>query len=339
MKPLHVHLGLLSIFWMFATSSAVSQQEAAQEWKPLAVEVQGIGGKIDFVSGKPLLIDLYNGNNPLKGKGGKNSMVNDAWLEKWLTKAASLKSLCLANCEVTDSGMAFLGNLTKLENLNLTLTEVTDKGFRHLGSLTKLRTLSLASSKCAGEGFKYLKAKDLESVNFHFTPLNSSGLEAICKVGVTKRFWFAHTRFTDKGAKNLSQLTKLESLGIGSMDKRSSGESVAALVKLPLRSLSLLDRQADPVGLAHATRITSLVKLDLGHAPTVSDKELKLVAAMPNLEEFLLGGASMVTDAGIADLGKSKSLRKLTLRNLKMVNQKGIDRLAKERPDIEIVFK
>ncbi|MBC8349829.1 MAG: hypothetical protein O3A82_04940 [Verrucomicrobia bacterium] len=334
-----IRISLLGIFAGTITFAADALQDPAETWKPLKVEIERIGGKIEFEAGNPLLIDLYNGNNPLKGRGGKNDMVNDAWLEKWLTKVLTLKSLSLANCEVTDAGMASLGNLTELESLNLTLTTVTDEGFKHFGALTNLHTLGLASSKCAGEGFKHLKAKNLKSVNFHFTPLNDKGLEAICKVGVTDRFWFAHSHFTDEGARHLSKLTKLDSLGIGSTDKGSSGKSVAYLAKLPLRNLSLLDRQADSVGLAHATRIKTLLKLDLGHAPSISDQDLMLVAAMPKLEEFLLGGASKVTEAGIASLGKSKSLRKLTLRNLRNVNRDSIDRLAKERPKLEIVFK
>ena len=78
---------------------------------------------------------------------------------------------------------------------------VTDDALRHLGGLTELRVLGLASTQCTGTGFAHLKGlKKLESVNFHFTPLNDDGLRAIAGVPISGRLWFAHTRFTDAGA-------------------------------------------------------------------------------------------------------------------------------------------
>lgn len=322
---------------MILSSSAIAA-DIPRPWTQLAKDVEAAGGKIEFADGQPVAIDLYNGNNPLKGRGGRNAAVNDDWLKR-LSGLTSLKKLSLSNCEVTDAGMAHVGTLTALEDLNLTLTPVTDAGFVHFGKLTKLKSLGLASSKCSGEGFKHLNVKDLDSVNFHFTPLNDAGLEAICDVGVTGRFWFAHVHFTDAGAKHLTKLADLKVLGIGSSDKESSGESVAALVELPLVDLSLLDHQADPVGFAYAARIRTLERLDAGHAPQVTDAELRLIAGLPSLRELRLGGASQVTDAGVLHLAACASLKKVTLQRLKNVTDEGIAALKRARPDLEVATK
>ncbi len=283
----------------------------------------------------PTMIDLYNGNNPLKGKGGRNERVTDDWLKR-LSGVTTLKRLDLANCAIQGSGLQHIAGMTGLRELNLTLTPVTDAGLQHLARLTELRSLGLASTQCTGTGFSHLTAlKQLESVNFHFTPLNDAGLEAIAQVPISDRLWFAHTKFTDAGAVHLQKQTKLKRCGIGSADKASSGEAVAALVKLLLEDLALLDNQATPVGLAHAAKITSLKKLDASHAPTVNDDSLPLIAQMPQLEELKLGSAQ-VTDDGLQALAASKSLKKLTLSGLKKVSPAGIEKLRQARPELVI---
>lgn len=279
----------------------------------------------------PTAIDLYNGNNPLKGKGGRNERVTDEWLKR-LSGVATLRRLDLANCADYGEGLQHISGLTGLRELNLTLTPVKDDALKHLGDLTELRILGLASTQCNGTGFQHLKAlKKLESVNFHFTPLNDDGLRAITQVPISGRLWFAHTHFTDMGAANLKNLTQLKRCGLGSTEKGSSGEAVAALTKLPLEDLALLDNQASPVGLAHAAKIATLRRLDVSYAPTVKDESMALVAQMPALEEFKLGSAQ-ITDAGLQALAASKSIKKISLSGLKGVTLAGIEKLRKAQP-------
>ncbi|MFM2096023.1 MAG: hypothetical protein RIS70_3147 [Planctomycetota bacterium] len=286
----------------------------------------------------PAIVDLYNGNNPLKGQGGRNEKVTDEWLA-CLSGISTLRRIDLSNCDVKGDGLRHLGNLTALRELNLTLTPLTDDGLRHLGGLTELRVLGLASTQCTGAGFVHLTGlKKLESVNFHFTPLNDEGLRAITQVSISDRLWFAHTKFTDAGAAALSKLTELKRCGIGSTDKASSGEAVSSLVKLPLEELSLLDNQATAEGLVYASQIATLRRLDVAHAPTVNDVSIRAVGRMPALEEFHLGSAN-VTDEGLMELANAKSLKKLTLTGLKHVTSGGVDRLRAARPELQVEIK
>lgn len=303
---------------------------SAPQWLYLATG--DVGTEIFDV---PAAIDLYNGNNPLKGKGGRNELVNDAWLER-LKELNTLQRLDLANCAIQGEGLQFIAALTNLRELNLTLTPVTDDALKHLHGLTELRFLGLASTQCTGTGFTHLKAlKKLENVNFHFTPLNDAGLEAIAQVPISDRLWFAHTRFTDVGAAALKHQARLKRIGIGSTDKASSGEAVAALVGLPLEDLTLLDNQATPDGLANAAKISTLRKLDISYAPTVTDDSLPAIAQLPHLLELKLGGA-LVTDAGLQALIGSTSLKKLTLTGLSKTTPEGIEKIRKARPDWNI---
>jgi hypothetical protein len=324
--------------------------------RQLAADVEAVGGKLTLSPGGPAwlyvaladegvslldvptAIDLYNGNNPLKGKGGRNEAVNDAWLSK-LSQATSVKKLDLANCAIQGEGLRHLRSLTGLRELNLTLTPVSDGALEHLAGFTELRNLGLASTQCTGTGFAHLKAlKQLETVNFHFTPLNDAGLAAIAEVPIADRLWIAHTKFTDAGAAALAKQTRLKRCGIGSTSKESSGEAVAALVMAPLEDLALLDNQATPAGLAHAAKITTLRILDASHAPTVTDASLTAIAAMPQLTEFRLGSAQL-TDEGLQALAASKSLKKLTLTGLKQVTAEGVKRLRESLPQCVIENK
>lgn len=286
----------------------------------------------------PATIDLYNGNNPLKKMGGRNEKVTDDWLKR-LAGVSTLRRLDLANCAVQGEGLQHIAALTGLRELNLTLTPVKDDALKHLGGLTELRMLGLASTQCNGTGFVHLKAlKKLESVNFHFTPLNDDGLRAIAQVPISGRLWFAHTKFTDEGALSLNSQTQLKRCGIGSTDKASSGEAVAALTKLPLEDLALLDNQATSVGVAHAAKIATLRKFDISHAPTVGNDSLKLLAQLPMLEELRIGSAQ-VNDEGLQFLAATKTLKKLTLSGMKQITPAGIEQLRKARPEMVIEVK
>ncbi|MDA1012964.1 MAG: hypothetical protein O3A00_00755 [Planctomycetota bacterium] len=323
----------------------------------LQAEIEDIGGRIYFSpSGPkwlyltaddaatdlfqvPTTIDLYNGNNPLKGRGGRNERVTDGWLAN-LSGLTSLKKLDVANCQIKGDGLQHVGTLAGLRELNLTLTPVTDDGLVHLGKLTELRKLGLASTQCMGTGFAHLTAlKKLESVNFHFTPLNDAGLREIAKISISDRLWFAHTHFTDRGAESLKSLTQLRRCGIGSKDAASSGEAVASLANLPLEDLALLDNQASPVGLAHASRIKTLLRLDASYAPKVGDAEMKLLAKMPRLQELLKIGSAQVTDDGLQALASLKSLKKLTLSGMKHITEAGVARLRDVHPKLVIVVQ
>lgn len=319
----------------------------------LEAEIQKVGGKLvctpsgpqwlylatgdsgTEIFDVPAAIDLYNGNNPLKGQGGRNEQVTDAWLER-LAGYPTLRRIDLANCAIQGTGLQHLSALTGLRELNLTLTPVADDSLKHLAGLTELRMLGLASTQCNGTGFAHLTAlHKLESVNFHFTPLNDAGLQAISQVPISGRLWFAHTHFTDAGAVHLKSQVNLKRCGIGSAEKASSGEAVAALTNLPLEDLALLDNQASPVGLVHAAKIATLRRLDASHAPTVTDESMPLVAQLPLLEEFKLGSAQ-ITDAGLQSLAASKSLKTISLSGLKNVTPAGIEQLRKSRPGLVV---
>lgn len=305
----------------------------------VAAAVERAGGKVVEGPDGVVSIDLFNGNNPLKGQGGPNEAVTDEWLA-CLEGCSSLRTLSLQNCAITNAGLVHLRGLTGLEDLSLAYTPVSDEGLAHLAELTSLRRLSLAATQCTGSGFEHLRSlRHLNNVNFHYTPLDDAGLKEVAATGVSGRLWFAHTRFTDEGAACVTALKELRICGIGSNAAGSSGAAVAFLKELPLlEDLALMDNQADLTGVLHATAIRTLRRLDLTHAAKTNDECLRQAAALPVLEEILIGGPE-ITGEGLLALAACPSLKKITLGRMKQVAAGDIEALRRQRPDIEVITR
>jgi hypothetical protein len=326
---------LLNLLVPLADANA-ADAAAGQE---LASRVVRAGGKVVEGPEGVVSIDLFNGNNPTKGQGGPNEAVNDDWLA-CLEGCSSLRKLSLQNCAITNAGLVHLRGLTGLEELSLAFTPVSDEGLVHLAGMTSLRKLGLTATKCTGSGFKHLRSiRGLSDVNFHYTPLDDAGLKEIVATGVSGRLWIAHTRFTDAGAAHLTALKALRVCGLGSNAAGSSAAAVAFLKELPLlEDLSLLDFQADPAGILEATEIKTLRRLDLTYAPQVNDECLRKAAALPALEEILIGGPTL-TREGVLALAACDSLKKITLGQMKQLTADDIEALRQQRPDIEVITR
>jgi len=281
----------------------------------------------------PVSLNLYNGNNPLKGKGGLNLAVNDEWLAR-VAGLTTLTNLDVANCDVRGPGLKHVATLKNLERLNVTLTPVTDAWLKPLGALTKLRVVSFASAKCTGEGFAHLgNWQAVENLNFHYTPVNDAGLKEIARLRNLERLEIVHTQFTDAGAPHLSKLTSLRRLQIGS--QKATGAAVASLVALKnLRELDLSDKQASPEGAKWAGLITSLRVLRISGG-AIKDEGVKHLVGLTQLETLLISGAQ-ITDTGLESLASLKSLRLLDVKGNK-VSDAAVARLQAALPGLTVV--
>lgn len=282
---------------------------------------------------KLVSLNLYNGNNPLKGKGGLNLAVNDDWLAR-VAGLTTLTNLDVANCDVRGPGLKHIGTLKNLERLNFTLTPLTDPHLKHLSGLTKLRVFSFASAKCTGEGFAHLGAlQAVENLNFHYTPVNDAGLKEIARLQHLERLEIVHTHFTDIGAPYLSKMTALRRLQIGSQD--ATGAAVASLVPLKnLRELDLSDKQASTEGAKWAGLIPSLRVLRISGG-AIKDEGVKHLANLPNLETLLIANAQ-ITDVALESLAKIKSLRQLDIKGNK-VSDEAVAKLQATIPALNVL--
>jgi len=96
-----------------------------------------------------------------------------------------------------------------------------------------------------------------------------------------------------------------------------------------LRRLSLQNCAITNAGLVHLRR------LDLSNAQ-VNDGCLRKAAALPALEEILIGGPTL-TREGLLALAACKSLKKIALGQMKEVSADDIESLRQQRPDIQVI--
>jgi hypothetical protein len=305
------------------------------KYKQLAADVQAAGGTVFFADGEPVDVELYDGANRLKGKGGLNTNVNDAWLAK-LSGLTTVTTLNIANCDVHRDGLKHVATMTGLQVLNLTLTPAVDADLEPLTALKELQSISLASTECTGEAFAKLKGlTKLNNLNMHHTPANDAGMAAVAGVGDLERLWIAHCHFTDAAGPSFASHKNLHRMGIGSKEPGSTGAVIAYLKDLPLVELELFDNQSSEEGILHAAAIPTLKLLSCGYAPRVTDAALDAVAKMPALETFSISGAK-VTDEGIQKLAAVKTLKTVKLGKMKGVTAEGIEQLRKARPDVVV---
>jgi hypothetical protein len=335
MKPKPLFALMLFAF----TSPVVAEEPTASpippKYRQLAADVQAAGGTIAFFEGEPVSIELYYGANRLKGKGGLNTNVNDAWLAK-LAGLTTVTTLNIANCDVHRAGMKHVATMTGLQFLNLTLTPTVDEDLEPLAALKELQSISLASTECTGEAFAKLKGlTKLNNLNMHHTPANDAGMAAVAGVGALERLWVAHCHFTDAAGPSFATHKNLHRMGIGSKEPLSTGAIITYLKELPLVELELFDNQSSEEGVIHAAAIPTLKLLSCGYAPRVTDAALDAVAKMPALETFSIAGAKL-TDEGLQKLAAVKTLKTVKLGKMKGVTAEGVAKLRAARPDLTV---
>jgi len=305
------------------------------KYKQLAADVQAAGGTVLFADGVPVDIQLYDGANRLKGKGGLNKNVNDAWLAK-LAGLTTVTTLNIANCDVHRDGLRHVATMTGLQFLNLTLTPTVDTDLEPLAALKELQSISLASTECTGEAFAKLKGlTKLNNLNMHHTPANDAGMAGVAGVGDLERLWVAHGHFTDAAGPSFASHKHLHRLGIGSKEPGSTGAIIAHLKNLPLVELELFDNQSSEEGIVYATQIPTLKLLSCGYASRVTDAALDAVAKMPALETFSIAGAKL-TDEGIQKLAAVKTLKTVKFGKMKGVTADSVAKLRAARPDMVV---
>jgi hypothetical protein len=97
------------------------------------------------------------GLTQLRRFGLCGARITDAGLE-YLTELTKLQELHLAYCEgLTDAGLERLKGLRKLQFLNLVETEIDDAGLERLSGLTQLKKLYLANTRVTDAGVAKLQ--------------------------------------------------------------------------------------------------------------------------------------------------------------------------------------
>jgi hypothetical protein len=210
-----------------------------------------------------------------------------------------LKVLCLYDSnQVTDAGLAHIGQLSSLRSLVVNSHNVSDAG---LGSLRELdpRILNLDDCPVTPAGLVHLKGMGhLEELSLRFTQVNT--IEPLRPLTGLKILDLRRCPISDAGLAPVAGFTNLTTLNLG---ETSIGDA----------------------GVAHLRSLTGLDQLFLD-ATRITDASLPDLVALPKLVVLSLTQTA-IGDDGLAKLGQLKGPRSLFLDETRITDS-GLAHLA-----------
>ncbi len=106
-----------------------------------------------------------------------DTVVHYADLAALAEVKARVRRINFSHSDITDAGLAQIGQLENLEQLRLASSQVTDAGMEHLAGLTKLRFLHLLDAPITDAGLDRLHGlTQLESLYLDHTQVTDAGL-------------------------------------------------------------------------------------------------------------------------------------------------------------------
>jgi beta-lactamase regulating signal transducer with metallopeptidase domain/Leucine-rich repeat (LRR) protein len=233
---------------------------------------------------------------------------------KHLAGLTELVWLDLGKAEVTDTGLAYLKDLTglKLEKLGLVRTRVTDAGLAHLAGMTRLRRLELVGMNLTDAGLRHLGGlRQLRRLELPDSQITDAGLENLRGLTQLQRLDLSYTR-AEGGWTFLGDLVELQDLRLDNTTVTDS--ALAPLKRLAkLRVLDLTNTRITDKGLEHLKDARKLTALGL-NGTQITDAGLEYLRGMPELHLLVLDNTA-ITDAGLEHLRDMPELQRLGLGN------------------------
>jgi len=258
-----------------------------------------------------------------------NTQITDVGLAH-LGQLGQLQHLRLRNSKISDAGLGHLRGLANLESLDLSETQVTDAGLAHLKPLTRLRQLFLARTQVTDAGLAHLRDRPgLDHLELNETRITDDGVDHLLAMPDLSGLYLNHTRVTDVGVARLPDLPNLRHLGLSGTRVTDVGLSCIGKTE-KLQVLSVVRTEITSAGLAHLNNLAHLSVIELG-GPNVTDDWLQQVSQLQQLHHLWLYDAR-VTDDGLLELESLVGLSFLLLLGDSTVTDQGIKRLKAEMP-------
>jgi len=226
--------------------------------------------------------------------------------------------VCIGTSSLTNSGYGALGELRTLTELH----------FLHCKNLTSLAFLAKLSclQKLHIDGML-----NVENTSLLTPVVDDDVLSTI--VGIPLRSLVIATRLdiSGIGLVQISHLRSLESLAL----ERGAGESLTdSVLKVlcglaKIRKLRITDSEnITDLGLSYLQRLSRITSLELGGS-NFTDESARQISKVTGLKSLCLIGWEKMTEKGLCYLAKLKSLESLTLRCSTQISDSGIEQLRR----------
>ncbi len=168
-----------------------------------------------------------------------NTIIDDSSVAV-LLKFPQLKKLRLARTQIGDEGLVQLAKLKSIEDLDLSeCSQITDAGMAALGQMQSLKRLNLWRDAISDDGVKHFRGlTNMEWLNVDNTQLSDLGLEAFQAMSKLTFLHLGSTGVSDAGMPKLKPLKSLKDLKVTRTSVTEKG--VEELLKdLPSTSIQL----------------------------------------------------------------------------------------------------
>lgn len=237
----------------------------------------------------------------------------DAAFFEHLGHLTTLESLSIIATKLNDDWIPPLGKLSNLKALRLINNgKLTDAGLEKLAGLKNLEAFSYIGTAMQGHAFvKFNDWARLTRCSFRGSSIDDEGLKNICeRFPQLESLVLAHAKFTDAGAPHLARLTQLKGLELGTHN--ATPASLQHITALPLEYLQLGEGFDSPVSLPYLKPLKSLKRLTLTNCKTMTDDDLRQIAALKQVENLELGSLAL-PEARVALLKDFAHLKVLRL--------------------------
>ena len=266
-----------------------------------------------------------------------------------LLKAVKMQGIVINSPLITDTGIGHLKNHPTLERVQIWQSKTSDASLKIIGEMPQLTAVRFEEPAFSNDGLRELisqlaKHGRVRNLSLLKTSITNEGLEKIDELKSLEQLFLNSNRgissevfskiatltnltrlemngvaLTEADLPQLSQLTKLETLGLSNTTQDSlSNRGLAHLCRVKsLKSLTIVGAQIDDEGVKHLTRLDQLERLGISET-NVTDQGIEMIAdKLPNLTRLVLSGTK-VTDAGMVSVAKLTKLEWLWLAETKV---------------------
>jgi hypothetical protein len=207
----------------------------------------------------------------------------------------NLKSLDLADTDLTDIGLGKLSKFEHLTRLSLFYCSVSNVGLRHIAKLQRLESLNLDSREISDDGLRHLsQLKNLKSLDIFSGRITDTGCAHIAAIRSLESLELCGGGIGDVGCSMLATMENLISLNL-SQNERITNRGAAALAALKnLVALNLSNTRVNSAALRFFGDLVKLKSLAMYGCRGIEDTDRleKLQDDLPSLKCLRLNRAS-----------------------------------------------
>jgi len=213
-----------------------------------------------------------------------------------------LQLLYLVVCDVNDSHMEAVGQMSRLRKLDISSNhEVTGTGMSHLANLTHLEMVIMMDNSPSPTGLSHFTRLPLQELYMSVCNLTDSHMEIVGQMLRLKKLNISFNHeVTGTGLSHLANLTHLEMLNMTYTNQAAAGLSY--LTGLTLQELHVSECSLGDSHMAVIGRMLHLRKLAIFWNLDVKDDSFLHLSKLVNLEEININGCRNITSAGLSHI-------------------------------------